>query len=181
MKYFLTIIALFVMSAIGLAQNDISRARAMLIMATVNEHHKPTIKNYNDLREQAIRENKPLVVWVGINDQEAQNLLPNYLHYVCDSFENANTGDILVGIPEDNKLMRYPVKTNNLVATVVSTVANSRSQPNYQQPNYQQYQGMNYQGMNYQVSGDESGACANGSCGSSSSSSRAGRVGFRRR
>lgn len=63
---------------------------------------QPAIKSYGDLREEAIRDSKPLVVWIGYKCPSSAVQVPGMLHHHVSEnewFDYKGPG-VVVGVPD---------------------------------------------------------------------------------
>jgi hypothetical protein len=62
--------------------------------------------SYAALRSQALAENRPLFVWIGVIRTDIEALRPDALHLRCNSFPAAIAPCVVVGRPRDGDLWR---------------------------------------------------------------------------
>jgi hypothetical protein len=63
---------------------------------------------YAQLRARAVREGRPLVVWVSIPDAHRRTgELPEALHHVCATFSGVAGTGVVVGLPQAGDLSRH--------------------------------------------------------------------------
>src|SRR3954454_3071195 len=74
-----------------------------LVPTAANE---PLPPQYAALRAQAIAENRPLVVWVGVVRPDIESVRPDALHVHCDQFPGAVSPCVVVGRPDHGELWR---------------------------------------------------------------------------
>lgn len=74
------------------------RARAALVL-TRGEIPRPT---YAEQYTQAVKQNQPLIVWVGLDPQA----IPGCLHHACRDFPDAPARGVVIGIPRGKRLER---------------------------------------------------------------------------
>lgn len=91
------------------------RARASLAIA-FSFNISPS---YEEVYLQAIREQKPLLVWVGQPVRE----IPGCLSHGCDVFPNAETVAVVIGLPSGGRLLRQDLVGRPSVEQIHALVA----------------------------------------------------------
>jgi hypothetical protein len=84
---------------------------------------------YAALRMQAIAENRPLIVWVGIVRADIEAVRTDALHLRCNSFPAAEAPSVVVGRPSDGELWRIvdlPATQADRLRPVLRRVCGSR-------------------------------------------------------
>lgn len=62
----------------------------------------PVARTYGDLYREAVKESKPLVVWVGYACPSSANQLPGMLHHFADEWPEVKGPAVIVSIPGNN-------------------------------------------------------------------------------
>jgi hypothetical protein len=66
----------------------------------------PLPSQYTALRTKAIAENRPLIVWVGVERPDIEAVWPDALHLHCAKFPGATGPCAVVGRPANGELWR---------------------------------------------------------------------------
>ena len=80
--------------------------RTLVLMFALSGGDDCLPPSYAALRAQAIAENRPLVVWVGVERADIEAVRPDALHLCCNSFPGATAPCVVVGRPRDGELWR---------------------------------------------------------------------------
>jgi hypothetical protein len=82
------------------------------------------VQDYEVLYAKAMKENRPLVVWVGsFSVAKAKAMPARCLHYRTSSFAEAAPGSIVVGVPAGSQMNRHDFASN---ASAFSFLAGAR-------------------------------------------------------
>ena len=103
--------------------------RTLVLMLAVSGGDDCLPPSYAALRSQAITENRPLVVWVGVVRADVEAVRPDALHLRCNSFPAAATPCVVVGRPHDGELWRIvdlPATQADRLRPVLRRVCGSR-------------------------------------------------------
>jgi hypothetical protein len=80
--------------------------RMLVLILAVSHGDDCLPPSYAAMRSQAIMENRPLVVWVGVFRADIEAARPDALHLRCNSFPAAAAPCVVVGRPRDGELWR---------------------------------------------------------------------------
>lgn len=105
MRYAVSLLLLLASTCLTASEADRVKVALALASASV-EAEKPQFGlSYSEAAEKALKEGKPLIVWVGIKDTALEEQLFNCIHYHTDTFPGASKG-VVVGVPDGSGKLR---------------------------------------------------------------------------